>query len=77
VDIVDQIIASPEAIIVGAAKNPKLLAMQGKNLAEIARLWNKNPIDTIFDLLMEDAAFSEVAVSGMSEPDVSLALQQA
>src|SRR5256884_3168428 len=39
-------------------------------------LWNKDPIDTIFDLLIEDDAFASVAVSGMSEPDVVLGLQQ-
>ena len=57
-------------------QNPKLLPLQGKTIAEIAKLWNKDPIDTIFDLLIEDNAFTEVAVFGMSEPDVALALQQ-
>jgi dihydroorotase/N-acyl-D-amino-acid deacylase len=71
-----QEVPGPEAIMVGAVQNPKLLPVQGKNIAEIAKLWNKDPIDTIFDLLIEDAAFTEVAVSGMSEADVSLALQQ-
>ena len=57
-------------------QNPKLLPLQGKNIAEIAKLWHKDPIDTVFDLLIEDQAFTEVAVFGMSEPDVALALQQ-
>ena len=57
-------------------QNPQLLPLQGKTIAEIAKLWNKDPIDTIFDLLIEDNAFTEVAVFGMSEPDVALALQQ-
>jgi N-acyl-D-amino-acid deacylase len=71
-----QEISGPEAIIVGAVQNPKLVPLQGKTVAEIAKLWNKDPIDTVFDLLIEDAAFTDVAVSGMSEPDVTLALQQ-
>jgi N-acyl-D-amino-acid deacylase len=69
-------IPGPEAILVGVVQNPKLLPLQGKTIAEIAKLWNKDPLDTIFDLLIEDNAATEVAVFGMSEPDVRLALQQ-
>ncbi len=47
-----------------------------ETIAEIAKVWNKDPIDTVFDLLIEDEAFTNVAVFGMSEPDVSLALAQ-
>jgi len=71
-----QEIAGPEAILVSVVHNPKLLPLQGKTIAEIAKLWNKDPIDTIFDLLIEDEAFTSVAVFGMSEPDVALALAQ-
>jgi N-acyl-D-amino-acid deacylase len=69
-------IPRPESVLITAVQNPKLLALQGKTLAEIAKIWNKDPIDTIFDLLIEDRAFTEVAVFGMSEDDVALALQQ-
>src|SRR6478735_9178238 len=71
-----QEIAGPEAILVSVVQNPQLLPLQGKTVAEIARLWNKDPIDTIFDLLIQDNAYTYVAVFGMSEPDVALALQQ-
>lgn len=71
-----QQVSGPEAFIVGAVQNPKLAPLQGKTLAEIARLWNKDPIDTVFDLLIEDQAFTSVAYFLMSEPDVALALQQ-
>lgn len=71
-----QEIAGPEAILISVVQNPKLLPLQGKTVAEIAKLWNKDPFDTIFDLLIQDNAFTEVAVFGMSEPDVALALQQ-
>src|SRR5271166_2637528 len=69
-------IPGPEAILVSVVLNPKLLPLQGKTVAEIAKLWKKDPIDTIFDLLIEDQAFTSVAVFGMSEPDVALGLQQ-
>ena len=53
-----------------------MLPLQGKTLAEIAKSQNKDPIDALFDLLIEDQAFTSVAVFGMSEDDVALALQQ-
>jgi N-acyl-D-amino-acid deacylase len=71
-----QEIPGPEAVLIGVVQNPKLLPLQGKRLSEIAKLWNKDPIDALFDLLIEDRAFTSVAVFGMSEPDVASALQQ-
>lgn len=71
-----QEIPGPEAIEIAVVQNPKLLPLQGKTLADIAKLWNKDPMDALFDLLIEDKAFTSVVVFGMSEPDVVLALQQ-
>ncbi|HTP85696.1 MAG TPA: D-aminoacylase [Bryobacteraceae bacterium] len=66
----------PESIMLSVAKNPTLVPLQGKTVAEIAKMRGTDPIDTIFDLLIEDSAFASVAVFGMSEPDVALALRQ-
>jgi dihydroorotase/N-acyl-D-amino-acid deacylase len=71
-----QEIPSPEAILIGVVQNPKLLLLQGKTLADVAKLGNKDPIDALCDLLIEDQAYTYVAVFGMSEDDVALALQQ-
>ena len=71
-----QQVTGPESFLIGAVQNPKLLPMQGKSIAEIAAIWHKDPIDTVFDLLIEDEAFTGVAMFIMSEPDVALALQQ-
>ena len=71
-----QEIPGPEAILIGVVQNPKLLPLQGKTLADVAKLWNKDPMDALFDLLIEDQAYTYVAVFGMSEDDVALALQQ-
>ena len=71
-----QQVTGPEGFLIGAVQNPKLLPLQGKNIAEIAKLWKKDPIDAVFDLLIEDAAFTSVALFMMSEPDVALALEQ-
>ena len=70
-----QEIPGPEAVMIGVVQNPKLLPLQGKRLSEIAKLWNKDPMDALLDFLIEDPS-SDVAVFGMSQPDVTLALQQ-
>ena len=57
-------------------QNPTLLPLQGKTLAEVAKQRKADAIDALLDLLIEDQAFTYVAVFGMSEPDVVLALQQ-
>ena len=71
-----QAIPGPESVLICVVQNPKLLPLQGKTLVEVAKIWNKDPVDALFDLLIEDNAFTENAVFGMSEPDVVLALQQ-
>ena len=71
-----QQVTGPGSIIIGAVQNPKLLPIQGKTIAEIAKLWDKDPIETVFDLLIEDSAFTSVAMFTMAEPDVALALRQ-
>ncbi|MGB6475689.1 MAG: D-aminoacylase [Candidatus Sulfotelmatobacter sp.] len=70
-----QEIPGPEAVMISVAQNPRLVPLQGKRLSEIAKLWNKDPMDALFDFLIEDP-FADVAVFGMSQPDVTLALQQ-
>ncbi len=71
-----QEINGPEDILVSVVHNPKLLPLQGKRLSEVAKMWNKDPIDALMDLLIEDDGLTYVAVFGMSEPDIVLALQQ-
>ncbi|MGH7534674.1 MAG: amidohydrolase family protein, partial [Gemmatimonadales bacterium] len=71
-----QEIPGPEAVMIGAVQNPALVPLQGKSLAEVAASQGKDPIDALLDLLIEDRAYTYVAVFGMSEPDVALALVQ-
>lgn len=70
-----QEIPGPEAVMIGAVENKDLLPMQGKRLSEIAKLWKKDPIDALCDFLIQDPS-TGVAVFAMSQPDVTLALQQ-
>jgi N-acyl-D-aspartate/D-glutamate deacylase len=71
-----QQVKGPESFILSAVQNPKLIPLQGKSIAEIAKLWNKDPIDTVFDILIEDEAFTMVGMFIMDEPDVALAIRQ-
>jgi N-acyl-D-amino-acid deacylase len=71
-----QEIPGPEAVLVSVVQNPKLLPLQGKNLAEIAKQRGQDPIEALFDILIEDQAYTYVAVFGMAEPDITLALTQ-
>jgi len=69
-------IPGPEAILIAVVQNKELLPLQGKRLSEVAALWKEDAIDVLCDLLIKDSAFTEVAVFGMDEPDVLLALKQ-
>jgi N-acyl-D-amino-acid deacylase len=71
-----QEIGGPQDVMISAVQNPTLKKFQGQRLTEVAKIVNKDPMDALFDLLIEDKAFTECAVFGMSEPDVALALQQ-
>jgi len=70
-----QEIPGPDAVLITQVLNPELKSMQGKRLSEIAKIWKKDPMDALFDFLISDPN-SSVAVFGMSQPDVTLALQQ-
>jgi len=69
-------IGDADKILVGVVQNPALRPLQGKTISQIAKLWGKDPFDTIFDLLIQDNAFTEVAVFGMDESDIRLAVEQ-
>src|ERR1019366_1231486 len=46
-----QQVKGPESFILSAVQNRKLIPVEGESIAEIAKLWNKDPIDTVFDIL--------------------------
>ncbi len=71
-----QEIAGPQGILIASVENPELIPLQGKTIADVAKLWHEDPIDAICDMIIKDHAFTGVAVFGMSEPDVELALRQ-
>jgi N-acyl-D-amino-acid deacylase len=71
-----QEISSPDDILIAVVQSPELVPLQGKRLSDVAALWHEDAIDALCDILIKDKAFTEVAVFGMSEPDIVLALRQ-
>src|SRR6201999_198833 len=69
-------IPGPESILICVVQNPALRPLQGKTLAQAAALRHEDPIDALMNILIEDKAYTNVAVFGMEENDVALALQQ-
>lgn len=70
-----QEINGPEDILISVVHDAALLPLQGKTVQEVAKAHDKDPIDTIFDLLIKDPDM-DVAVFAMNEKDVALCLQQ-
>jgi dihydroorotase/N-acyl-D-amino-acid deacylase len=71
-----QEIPGPSSVLIGVVQNPALKAYQGKTLAQVAALRHTDAIDALLDILAEDKAYTYVAVFGMAEPDIALALKQ-
>lgn len=60
--------SGPERIYISSLKGKKNLDLIGKSLMEIGRVQNKNPLDVIFDLLIEESnAVGMVIFSGKEE----------
>lgn len=71
-----QEVAGPQGILIETVYNTELMNLQGKTIADVAKMWHEDAINAIFDLLIKDNARTEVVTFGMSEPDVELALKQ-
>jgi dihydroorotase/N-acyl-D-amino-acid deacylase len=71
-----QEIPGPEGVLISVVQNESLRPLQGKTLAEVAKLRGQKPIDALLDVLVEDRAYTSCAVFGMSQADVTLALRQ-
>jgi len=69
-------IEGPQDIIITTVTSTALQPYVGKRVNEIAAQWHEDPIDTICDFLIKDDGATQVAVFGMSEPDVQLILKQ-
>jgi N-acyl-D-amino-acid deacylase len=69
-------VAGPEDFLIVSVHNPTLKALPGKTLAEIAAIWQEDPIDAVMDVLVKDSGSTGVVVFAIAEPDIELALAQ-
>jgi dihydroorotase/N-acyl-D-amino-acid deacylase len=66
----------PQGILVASVLNPNLKQYEGKRIAEIAKMQNKDPMDALMDLVADDRDNVGAIYFSMSEPDLRLAMQQ-
>jgi N-acyl-D-amino-acid deacylase len=69
-------VPGPESIAIGVVQNDALKPLQGKKLSEVAALWHEDAFDALCDILIKDRAFTMVAVFGINEQDIAVALKQ-
>ena len=69
-------VPGPHAVEITSVDDPLLKDLEGRRLDDIARRWHEKPIDALLDILIKDHAATDVAVFGMAQPDVTLALKQ-
>jgi N-acyl-D-amino-acid deacylase len=69
-------VPGPHAVEITSVEDPSLKNLEGRRLDDIAQSWHEKPIDALLDILIKDRAATDVAVFGMAQPDVTLALKQ-
>jgi N-acyl-D-amino-acid deacylase len=70
-----QLAGSPERILLVGFRNPALRQYIGKNIAEVAKLRGKDPIETIMDLIVEDRSRVDTVYFMMSEENIKKQLK--
>ena len=65
----------PEGVLISAVVNRELEPLQGKRVSEIAAQQKKDPLDTVFDLLLADNGQTSAIYFMMSEADMRAAMQ--
>lgn len=66
----------PDGIMVVSTLNPELKKFEGQTVAQIAKAWNKEPLDALMDFVIADRDNTGAVYFSMSEADVRLAMQQ-
>lgn len=66
----------PQGILVSSVLNPNLKQYEGKRIAEVAQMQNKDPMESLIDLVIDDRDNVGAIYFSMSEPDMRLAMQQ-
>ncbi len=66
----------PSGVMVVSVLNPEFRRFEGKTIAAIARMENKDPLDAALDLIVADRDNVGAVYFSMSEDDVKLAMRQ-
>lgn len=66
----------PGGVMVVSVLNPALRKFEGKTIAQIAQMENKDPLDAALDLIVADRDNVGAVYFSMSEEDVKLAMRQ-
>lgn len=66
----------PQGILVVGVLNPELKKYEGKNIAQIAQMQNKDPFDALAELIIADHDNVSAVYFAMNEDDVKLAMRQ-
>jgi N-acyl-D-amino-acid deacylase len=69
-------VGGPQGVLVVSVLNPQLKQFEGRTIAQIAALQNKDPLDTVMDLVIADRDNIGAVYFSMREDDVRLAMQQ-
>jgi dihydroorotase/N-acyl-D-amino-acid deacylase len=64
----------PSGVLIGAVVNRELEALQGKRISEIATDQKKDPLDTVFDLILADRGQTGAIYFMMNEADMRAAM---
>ncbi|HSL55776.1 MAG TPA: D-aminoacylase [Pyrinomonadaceae bacterium] len=65
----------PSGVLISSVVNRELEALQGKRISEIAAEQKKDPLDTVFDLILADHGQTGAIYFMMSEADMRAAMQ--
>lgn len=65
----------PEGVMISAVVNRELESLQGKRISEIAAEQKKDPLDTVFDLILADGGQTGAIYFMMSEDDLRAAMK--
>lgn len=65
----------PSGVLIGSVVNRELEPLQGKRISEIAAEQKKDPLDTVFDMIIADHGQTGAIYFMMSEADLRAAMQ--
>ncbi|MFH0991647.1 MAG: D-aminoacylase [bacterium] len=65
-----------QSMMLSTINNPELKQFEGKRITELSALWKKDPIETVFDLLLADSARTSRVVFAMNEEDLKMGMGQ-